>query len=235
MLYIFYGNDREGLIKKTDALSKSLYSKDPNLSYEKLDQDNFQIGKLRDLSESMSLFGNKTLVLLDNVLGENEEIFDSLESLKNSQNIFVLREEKLLKSELKKLEKFSEKIEEVVLPEGKKKEVFNIFSFTDAIGERNKKNSWILYEKAIFTGLVPEELFWKVVSQVRNMLLVKKTKSANEAGIHPFVYGKAKGFLKNYKEGELESLSEKLVVGYHQARNGEVEIETLLEKTLLSL
>ncbi len=235
MIYLFHGNDRGGLVKKTESLLKSLFTKNSDLSYERFDSENFDIAKLRDLSESQSLFGNLTAVLLDNLLGENEEIFESLESLKNSQNIFIIREDKLLKAEEKKLGKFAEKIEELTLAEGKKKETFNIFSFTDAIGERNKKNSWILYEKAVFSGMAPEELFWKVVGQIRNMILVKKTKSATEAGLHPFVYGKAKGFLRNFKEGELENLSEKLVIGYHQARRGEGEIETLLEKTLLSL
>lgn len=234
MIYIFYGTDREGMVKRTDVLSKSLFSKNPDLSFEKLDADNFDIGKLRDLSETQSLFGNKTLIVLDNVLSNNEEIFDFLSNLKNSQNIFIIREEKILKPELKKLEKYTEKIEESVLKEGKK-EIFNTFSFTDAIGERNKKNAWILYEKAIFNGLVPEELFWKVVGQIRTMLLVKKTKNATEAGVHPFVFGKAKGFLRNYKDGELENLSNKLATGYHEARRGEGEIEGLLEKTLLRL
>lgn len=234
MIYVFYGTDREGIIKKTDNLLKSLFTKNPDLAFEKFDVDNFDLNKLRDLSQSQSLFGNKTAVVLDGILEENEGVYDSLKYLQNSENIFIIREAKILKAEQKKLAEFTEKIEEIMLKEGKK-EIFNTFSFTDAIGERNKKNAWILYEKAILAGLVPEELFWKVVGQIRVMLVAKKTPSAELAGVHPFVYKKAKSFVRNYKEGELEKLSEKLVIGYHRARRGEVEIETLLEKTILTL
>lgn len=234
MIYVFYGTDREGVIKKTDSLLKSIFVKNPDLSYERFDLDNFDLGKLRDLSESQSLFGNKTAVILDQILEENEVVMEFLGHLAASQNIFIIRENKILKPELKKLEKYAEKIEEINEKVGKK-ESFNIFTFGDAVGERNKKNAWILYQKGIFSGLVPEQLFWIVVGQVRNMLTVIKIKSAAESGLHPFVYGKAKGFLKNYKEKELIDLSERLVIGYHNARRGEGEIETLLEKTLLGL
>jgi len=67
------------------------------------------------------------------------------------------------------------------------------------------------------------------------MLLAGCTKSAEEADMKPFPYSKAKSFLKNFKPNELEKLSEALVVGYHQARRGEEEIETFIEKTILSL
>jgi len=234
MIYVFFGTDREGIIKKTEGLMKSIFVKNPDLAYERFDTDNFDIGKLRDLSESQSLFGNKTAVILDQILEENQEVFESLSHLNASQNIFIIRENKILKPELKKLEKYTEKIEEINEKVGKK-ESFNIFTLGDAIGERNKKNAWVLYQKGIFSGLAPEQLFWTVVGQVRNMLTALKTKNAAESGLHPFVYGKAKGFLRNYKEKELIELSERLVVGYHKARRGEGEIETLLEKTLLSL
>jgi uncharacterized protein YdaT len=51
----------------------------------------------------------------------------------------------------------------------------------------------------------------------------------------PFPYNKAKGFLRNFKEEEIEKFSENLIEGYHRARRGEGEIETLVEKTLLRL
>ena len=234
MIYVFYGTDREGIIKKTDNLLKSLFTKNPDLAFEKFDVDNFDLNKLRDLSQSQSLFGNKTAVILDQVLEENKDVLESLENLTSSENFFIIRENKILKPELKKIEKHTEKIEEINEKPGKK-DSFNIFAFGDAVGERNKKNAWIIYQKGVFSDLVPEQLFWSVVGQIRNMLIASKTKNASEAGLHPFVYGKAKGFLKNYKDGELEKLSEKLVIGYHKARRGEVEMETLLEKTILEL
>ncbi len=117
----------------------------------------------------------------------------------------------------------------------KPKSDFNIFLLTDAIGARNKKDAWVLYQKALASGMVAEEIFWKVMWAVKTMLLAKRTKTAEEAEMKTFPYNKARGNLKNFKEGELEKISENLVIGYHNARRGIGEIETLIEKTLLNL
>jgi hypothetical protein len=132
---------------------------------------------------------------------------------------------------------------EAVPKEGEEKDLigpkargeFNIFSLTDAIGARKKRDAWVLYHKALASGMVPEEVFFKLVWQVKTMLLAQMTKTAEEAEMKSFPYSKAKGFLRNFKPGELESFSENLVKGYHQARRGDGEIETLVEKTLLKL
>ncbi len=117
----------------------------------------------------------------------------------------------------------------------KSKSDFNIFSLTDAIGSRNKKDAWVLYQKALASGMVAEEIFWKVMWAIKTMLLAKRTKTAEEAEMKTFPYNKAKSNLKNFKEGELEKISENLVIGYHNARRGKGEIEGLIEKVLLSL
>ncbi len=111
---------------------------------------------------------------------------------------------------------------------------FNTFALTDAIGERKKKDAWVLYQKALASGMVAEQLFYKVMWLCKTMLLSSRV-SAEESGLNPFVYRKSKSFLKNYKEGEIEKLSQELVEGYHKARRGEGEIGTMLEKLLLNL
>ena len=112
---------------------------------------------------------------------------------------------------------------------------FNIWALTDAIGARKKKDAWVLYQKALASGMVAEEVFYKLVWQVKTMLVASKTKTAEEADMKPFPYNKAKTFLKNFSTSELINLSTSLVLGYHKARRGEGEIETLVEKTLLRL
>ena len=112
---------------------------------------------------------------------------------------------------------------------------FNIFSLTDAIGARDKRRAWTLYMQALAAGLSAEEVFFKVVWQVKSMLIALKTKSVSETDMKPFPYSKAKGFLENWKDGELENLSEALVLGYHRIRRGEGETETLVERIILNL
>jgi DNA polymerase III delta subunit len=111
---------------------------------------------------------------------------------------------------------------------------FNSFALTDSIGERRKKDAWVLYQKALASGQAPEQLFYKVVWLVKSMLLAART-NEKDSGLNPFVYKKSKSFLKNWKEDEVEKLSENLIKGFHTARRGEGEVETMLEKILLSL
>lgn len=126
--------------------------------------------------------------------------------------------------------------EEVELPLlDKKGREFNIFALTDAVGARNKKDAWVLYQKALSAGLSAEEIFFKIVWQVKSMLIASRTKSVAETDMKAFPYSKAKSFLKNFQPGELEKLSEDLVIGYHLARRGEGEVWALVEKTLLKL
>jgi DNA polymerase III delta subunit len=120
-------------------------------------------------------------------------------------------------------------------PINKKQGYFPGFAFTDAIGARDKKEAWIQFQRELASGLVAEQLFWSVAKQIKNLLLAKRTSSASEADLNPFVYKKLKANVNNFKEGELENLSEGLVLGYHQARRGKGEIEMLLEKMLLNL
>lgn len=117
----------------------------------------------------------------------------------------------------------------------KSSSAFNIFSLTDAIGARQKRDAWVLYRKALASGMVPEEVFYKLVWQVKTLLVAEKTKSVSETEMKPFPYNKAKGYLKNFKSGELEKLSLELVNGYHRIRRGEGEMETLVERFLLKL
>lgn len=117
----------------------------------------------------------------------------------------------------------------------KKGREFNIFALTDALGARKRKEVWILYQKALAAGLSAEEIFFKIVWQVRSMLIAAKTKNVGETDMKVFPYNKTKSFLKNFEPGELEKLSEDLVIGYIKARRGEGEVETLVEKVLLSL
>lgn len=126
----------------------------------------------------------------------------------------------------------SEKEVEVVEKAGKE---FNIFPLTDAIGERDKRKAWVVYRQALASGMTADEIFWRVMWGVKALLLSAKTNSAEESGLNPFVYKKSKSLLKNWNTEELESLSESLVVGYHNARRGVGDMETMIEKILLTL
>lgn len=92
----------------------------------------------------------------------------------------------------------------------KKGREFNIFPLTNTFGKGDKKQTWILYREAILAGVAAERIFFTLVWKVKSMLLSKRTP-------------------------DLEKLSEALVIGYHEARRGKDEIETLIEKIILAL
>jgi DNA polymerase III delta subunit len=129
---------------------------------------------------------------------------------------------------------FSEEAEEADSLKAKRSD-FNIFSLTDAVGARNKKEAWSLYQKALASGLSAEEIFWKVFWIVKSMLTASRTKNYSETEMKEFPYKKAKQYAQNFSKEELEKLSETLVVGYHNARRGIGEIDSLIEKFVLSL
>jgi hypothetical protein len=67
------------------------------------------------------------------------------------------------------------------------------------------------------------------------MLLAKKCKNAEEAGMKSFPFDKARGYARNYKDGELEKMSSELVSMYHEAHRGNTDFFVSLEKFILSL
>ncbi len=118
---------------------------------------------------------------------------------------------------------------------GNTKNGFNIFALTDAVGARDKKNAWILYQKALASRMVAEEIFYRIFWIVKSMILASRTKSFEETEMKEFPYKKAKQYANNFSKEELENLSETLVVGYHKARRGIGEVDSVIEKMLLRL
>jgi len=158
------------------------------------------------------------------------------EVVQKVKNIFFLLEGGLDKATILKLEKVSEKIEcfGESLREPKKEKEFNTFSFADALGARDRKKLWVLYQKAKRFNIADEEIHGILFWQTKNMLLAGKAGSPSEAGMNPFVYKKARSFLKNYSTEELGSLSRTLITLSHDARRGKHDFATALERFTLS-
>lgn len=123
-------------------------------------------------------------------------------------------------------------------PKEKKERVFGYspFALQDAIGERSVKKIWIEYIKLRLAGIEAEELVHKIVSKVRDMVAIAMGAGKEDLGIQKdYPYNKSKRDLKNWKVEDLKNLYTKLVSIYHGSRMGVEELETALEKTLLSI
>ena len=117
---------------------------------------------------------------------------------------------------------------------------YNPFAICDAFAEKNKAKTWTIYQQALRQGIPAEEVFFKIIWQIKNLLMVKKLMNAGidnvikETGLHAFVAGKAMKAAKNFTEDELVNYSYEMLKIYHEERRGESELPIELEKLLIN-
>lgn len=116
------------------------------------------------------------------------------------------------------------------------KEEVNLFHLCDAFAQKNKRQLWLLFQRALLLGASAEEIFWKLWWQTKNLLLLKNLSPGRTAksGLHPFVEKKTRAFLKNFKEKELAAYSARLVEIYNESKIGG-DLEILLEDFILGM
>lgn len=235
MIYFFYGRDREKAKAKSGELVRSFLKRKPNTSIFKINSENFNPNHFDEFIGGQGLFTRNHVVFFDRVF-ENEDqgklIISKIKEVAESPNIFIFLEGKVNKTILAKFEKnaakvqgFSEELEE--------KEKKN-YSFTDAFGARDKKKLWILYQKELAKGKESEEIHGLLFWQLKTMLLAATCTTGSEAGLHPFVFAKAKQYSKNYGEPALKKLSHDLITIYHHAHRGTYDFPNALEKFILT-
>lgn len=225
---------------KARAFADSLRAKRPDATFITVDAGNWSTSVVSENAGGQGLFSSKYIVYLDRI-GEKKEHMESfLESfplMKESDNIFIVLEGKVLAEVKKSIEKHSDKTVVTDLVEAKKSffSEFNIFSLADAVGERNAFKSWSIYRTAIEKGHEPEAIVGTLFWQVKSMMIAGQAKSAGESGLSPFVYTKAKKASEKYSANEKALLLEKLVSIYHEGHRGMGDIELRVERVLLEL
>ena len=233
MLYAFFGDDTVKVRKEAAAFVAEREKKGAEVA--RIQSGEFVSGSLADAAGSASLFGKEQVVVIDTPSEEVamfEQVFEMLEVFADSETVFVLIEGKLLAPEKKKLQKYAKECVELT---GEKVAAFNTFGLSDALADRDKKKLWILLAEAKRQGQSAEELVGLLFWQIKTLRLALKTGSAEEAGIKPFVYSKAKRALLKFKDGELDRLSETLTTLYHEGHAGKKDIDVALERWVLAL
>lgn len=238
MLYFFYGSDKDKAREEANALIESLRKKKPEAEVFRIDSENWNAALMEEMITGQGLF-NKTYVVEIVSLFENpeakEHYLQKLESVSASPNIFVMRESVVDKETLLAVTNASEKVQLFAFAKGRIKNEFNIFSLADAFGRRDKKILWVLCQKAVASGAVPEEIHGTLFWQMKNMLLAKQCKTAKEANLNPLPWSKAKTFERNWSEEELKSCSRKFVSLYHDSHRGIHDFGVALERFILAL
>lgn len=238
MIYFFYGEDRDKARAKWRAAIAVFQKKYPEGLVFKFSAEEFDQSKFEELMHSGDLFGEKRLIAASSLF-ENKEaeefVEKNLAALASSPNTFLHLEAQLPSELIKKIEKAGGKAEEYKLALQSAAPPFNIFAVNDAFITRDRKQLWLVYQKALVAGIPEEEIFWKLVWQVKTMLLVAKEGSENLKTIKPFVAGKAKRGLAKFKVEELEKLSGDLVALWHDTRRGLGDFDIGLEQLVLSI
>ena len=238
MIILIYGNDEIRSRAKYQALADSLLAKSPEASLFKLNHENFKIENLEELTKSQGLFHQKFIVACDNI-GELAQ--EWLKPISQSENVFIFLENSLEEKDLSVLKKLATKEQEFSKKESSLPKTygsvpgFNIFSITDAFTARNKNRTWALYQEALMLGVSAEEILWKIIWQVNNLLLVKNTEDVGKLKMKPFVLTKTKNVAKSFSNEELKKMSASLLDLYHTTYLGTEEFEFGLEKIILSI
>jgi DNA polymerase III delta subunit len=248
MIYFFYGTDTEKASKKAEVTVDSSLKKHKDATLIRISDEDLSQGRIDELVGTQALFYNKYLVYLHKSFDnkENKElVLKNIKEIGKSENIFIFAEGKMDKAGLTKIEKNAEKVEEFVKVEktltkkevlAQKGEKIDFFEFADALGRRDKRGLWVLYQDALAEQVPAEEVHGIFFWQVKSMLLATKCHTPAEANMKPYPFQKAREYARNYsKDGELETIAEKLVSMYHEAHRGNADFYVALEKFILEL
>lgn len=236
MLHIIYGKDREKGRERFRALREDLGKKCGEEST--ILEGEISKEFLHSSAVSQGLFGNTTLFVFDCVFDKKDEqevLLAHANELDLSPNIFLVFEPELDKKVAEGIAETKVKIEEYASKKMDTRPEFNIFSLGDALGKRNKKEFWVLYQEAVGSGLTPEEISGTLFWAVKNLALMKSAKAGDDAGLNPFVAKKTRGFALNYTQEEIKNLSHSLVTIYHEAHRGGEPMDVALERFILSI
>ena len=237
MIYLIQGSDEIKTRHKYDAVIESLLARKKDSVAWKIDSENFDEEKFRELIVAQDLFVSKYVVGCDHLIGNKKSvdfILENLDAIKNSANIFIILEDALDEKTLKQVRKFTEKDLSFDKKIGEEKR-FNVFALTDALGERNRKKLWVLYQEALRSDVPAEDIFWRLQWMVKHLLFFKKTKDPSSSELKGFAKSKIQNYSKNFTSLELENLSIRLVELFHSVRRGDGEIEIELEKFVFGI
>lgn len=238
MIYFFYGTDREKVLAKARGTFEALEKKKPDATFVGFGSENFSLSELEAITGSQGLFEHKIVARLTDILSNKEvadDIVKKLPEMKSTDNIIVWSEGEVTKAILDKIKRQAEKTEEFLIRGKSQGREFNIFALSDALGAKDRKKFWQLIIEALDHGSAPEEIHGTLWWQLKSIALAKKIATAEEAGLKPFVYSKAKSFARNWSDQELNLAMTYFVDMYHKSHRGESDFMVALEKFSLKI
>jgi len=242
MIYLFYGPDIEKSKCAMRECVEVFHSKYTTAHFHELDDDTFSQKECEELMCSKDLFSPQSVVVF-RALCENKDAHEfvkkHIKDFAQSDTIFIFFERNVPSATLALFKKNIKEVHYFPLAQ-KKNKPFNVFGLTDAIGRRDRKNAWVMLQKAYCEGEEAERMLSLVFWQIKNIVLVKNMQEKKEGSLaslklNPFVLKKTLSFSKNYSHNEACSLSSQLVALYHDVRRGGEDVRSGLERFVLML
>jgi len=240
MSALYYGTDTEILLNKVAEELERFQRKYPNGRIVRFDSENFSPSSVLTEICGGGLFALPNLIILDRIsLHEEGKDFykEHHESIAGSMHTIVVREDKIDKPTVVKLEKSGITPHYFELQEKKAREEFTIFDVAMAFGARDKKRLWVAFDTAKRKGSLAEEIHGTIFWAVKTMLITALVtpKEAGEIGVKEYSYRTYKAFTKNYSITELRQILSDLKEMYHEGHEGGRDLEVLLERYILSV
>lgn len=238
MIYFLHGTDFHKSREKLREMLGVLKKKRPNAEVFRLTDENWNDAQFDELLGSQGLFDQKYIVVLDKLFERKEiksYVLDRLDALRDGENVFLIIEEKVDATTLKKITVVAKQAQEFAKHKSDKKKGENIFKITRGILDRDKKKLWIDFVDFTLQGISSEEIHGVLFWQVKNMILAAKAKDAKDAGLAPFPYKNALSGSRKYKTDELVKMSSELVEMTHLVRSGNGDLHVMLEKWILEM
>lgn len=230
MIYILHGNNLNKRAKELNN-TKSLYEK--SHEHHQLDLSTDNLDSLKELVFQTGLFATKKYITLRQLLTlkiSPEELNEILRYANQNNHILVIIEDKLTKTIKDKIKIEANYID---CEQEKNQSNFNLFSLTEALGERNKKKLWILYYAAIAKKTDPEEI-WNILWWQLKTLNQISANNGQNPNLKPFVYNKSKRYLSNYQK-DIKKVTLSFLKSQANARQGsdlKDELELFILNTL---
>ena len=245
MIYLFTGTDHARAYHTFTRYLAIMREKQPSATVLTFAPDNFDQGQFEEALFGQSLFLNKHIVAARR-LSENDLagqfVLENIEAIAESSSAFLFYEpldpargkpvrENELAQALTKVAKDVKVFNQpaVASPD------FNIFSLTNDLGARDRERLWLDYHRALRARVEPLDVFWKLLWQVKSMIIASRAKDITKTELKPAVAARAARASRNFKPEELTAMLTELTAMYHETFLKSDDFNFRLEKFILSV
>lgn len=238
MLYVYYGTDTDTARAKVRATTEHMLAKHPDALSFRVTADTLDQHSFEELTQSQGLFKREYIVLLDHVFEHPDgeaRVLEVLEALAAAPHPFFVLEGALRAPTKRKLEKHATAIHEFAQQNAsQRRDAFNTFALSDALGARDRKQLWVLFRQAKQRSVADEEILGILFWMLKAIVIAGASANPEAANMKPYPFNKAKRFARNYAEDELSARIRELALMPTTARRRGTPLEISLERFILT-